>query len=541
MTTRPTASTVLAPLATRFEVNGAGFSLVAEGEQLFAQAEHGRQRQRVVLATGSHHYQAYWTEGPRPGELKLLPFVYLAYDRRLVPRRSVFLTPDSAPPTEVGWGSSCIQCHSVAGRPGLSESSTRFDTSVAELGIACEACHGPAAAHVDKHRNPLERAIARVNARGDRMLDDTIVNPAKLDAARSTAVCAQCHSLSFPRDPASFWEHGTATARPDRPWDTRQLLTMESLRDETGRSPTVNASVDDLFWRDGTIRIGGREANAHYLSPCFTGTSKSTPGSARTSCLSCHSMHESEPDDQLARGKEGDGACTGCHRSFDREAHTHHARTSAGSRCASCHMPRTTFALLGAIRTHRIEVPNVAKAMQGGRLPACNLCHLDRSLAWTDQRLSAWSGWVAPRTTDDADDESAAVRWLLSGNAAQRALAATHLGLDETRTATGSAWQAPLLAELLVDPYAAVRYVAARSLHALPGFENVAFDFVGPRADHEQARRDVHRRYEQLGGGERVAPERRDALLLTREGHSDSAAIAGHTSQRDDRAITIAE
>jgi hypothetical protein len=255
-------------------------------------------------------------------------------------------------------------------------------------------------------------------------------------------------------------------------------------------------------------------------------------------------MHASEPDDQLARGKEGDGACVGCHAAFDREAHTHHAPASSGSRCMGCHMPRTTFALLGAIRTHRIERPNVARALEAGRLPACNLCHLDRSLAWTDERLSAWYG--TPRSLPDAADperrdESAAIRWLLSGDAAQRALAATHLGLEDSRAASGTAWQAPLLAELLVDPYAAVRYVAAASLRSLPGFASVPFDFVGPPGDRERARAEVRRRFEQRDLGRSVPLEQRPRVLLEREGAIDEAAIARRTSLRDDRAITIAE
>lgn len=566
MTSRPNEApeAVEAPVPSApFRVEDQEFRLERDAAGAMVAVRPSGERVAIVLATGSHHYQAYWTTGPRPGELQLLPFVYLARDRTFAPRRAMFLTPESAPPSDLPWSASCVQCHAVAGRPRLErrDDGESFRTDVAELGIACEACHGPGAAHAESHRNPFERAASRF---GEAHADPTIVNPARLDAARSVDLCAGCHSLSFPRDEAAFWDEGAFPEPPDQTWKRRSLLTYASLSSPLGDSGraraadgaiaaragtvTVDASRDSMFWRDGTIRIGGREANAHYLSPCFA------PGPRQSSCLSCHSMHESEPDDQLRAARaqterpteheDGvDEACLSCHGAIDRRTHTHHAPGSSGSRCVSCHMPRTTFALLQAIRTHRVESPNVAASVAAGRIPACNLCHLDRSLRWSESVLDHWRDRTAPASNDEENDQTvgAAIGWLLRGDAAQRALAAAHLGLEETRQASGDGWQAPLLAQLFDDPYAAVRYVAARSLSHLPGYEDVAFDFVGERAERRASADEVRRRFDARGSGGRVPSDRRRRVLLSPSGASDRAVLEEETSHRDDRAITIAE
>ena len=54
-----------------------------------------------------------------------------------------------------------------------------LDSRVAEIGIACEACHGPAEEHVARHRDPRER----YRNHGSDGADPTITNPARSAAA----------------------------------------------------------------------------------------------------------------------------------------------------------------------------------------------------------------------------------------------------------------------------------------------------------------------------------------------------------------------
>lgn len=480
MTQAALGDAVVAPPAGRLALDGAAWSFARDerGGGFWAVAPDGG-RKRVLLATGSHHYQGYWTAGDAPTELRMFPFVWLVGERRWIPRRDAFLQPPDAPPQAVRWNSNCVACHAVAGRPRQDEAKDRFATEVVELGVACEACHGPGGEHARKNADPAARYASHLAGE-----DRSIVNPARLPRDRSNEVCGQCHAYAWPNDEDDFWANGYATSfRPGDPLArSRTLLT---------------SGLDGVFWSDGTVRVGGREHSGLQASKC------------RAACISCHAMHGDEPDDQLAAAAHGDGACAKCHRDVAARGaeHTHHAAGSPGAACYGCHMPKTSYALLGAMRSHRIDSP----AVSGGDRPnACNLCHLDRSLAWTADWLARWygEGEAAAGGAGEAGTAPAALGWLLAGDAAQRAIVAAGSSAPEAIAASGSAWQPRLLAELLDDRYAAVRLVACRALHELPGWANAACA--------------------------------RDAVL-SRARPDDDAAIARALARRDDRPVTISE
>jgi hypothetical protein len=421
MTQDANAKTVLAPKAAPFE---------RRGDEVWFEGK------RVVLTTGSHREQAYWVDGRRSGELALVPFVWMIRERKLLPRAEAFLTPPDVPLGDTHWSGNCIACHAVAGEPRRDESGVAFTTRAAELGIACEACHGPGAAHAERHRDPVERYLARGKD------DSTIVNPKKLPAERSAAVCGQCHSYSYPRDEAEWWKHGYArTFRAgDSLTPSRHVLFPQTF--ERADVPRIDADVDSLFWKDGTIRVGGREYNGMIASKCTKGG---------ITCTSCHAMHRGDPAGQMAPDRTGDRGCTSCHASMKAD-HSRHRDVA----CVDCHMPKTSYALLSAVRSHRIDSPNLGSDKPN----ACNLCHLDRSQAWTASVLEKWYG----TKPGDACPDPEGARLALSGDAAMRVLVADALGSPGAIAASGRSWQAPLLAELRRDPYAAVRFVAERSL-----------------------------------------------------------------------------
>ncbi len=430
---------------------------------------------QVVMTTGSHHYQAYWVPGVRGNELWQLPFIYHFESRRFIPRHAVFLQPADDPEHQARWNSNCIQCHSVAGRPGHDEAEDRFDTRTAELGIACEACHGAAAEHVARQRNP----VTRHRAEHDAELDPTIVNPAHLSAERASEVCGQCHSYFVPRDAERWWTEGFADSyRPGDALDpSRHVFDYE--RDLPHASDLISSSLDSLFYADGTIRVGGREWNGLRRSACFE---QGTPD-RQLSCLSCHQLHGGSVIDQLKPAADSDQSCQGCHadRVANPSAHSHHSALSSGSRCVNCHMPFTTYALFKAIRSHRITRPNAIGDPGGAGAPnACNLCHQDRNSSWSADWMKRWyPGSEAP--SSDPEEPSAAAIGLLRGDAATRVIFADQLGWEPARRVSGDASRAQLLVEALDDPYAAVRFVAHRSLTRLPGFGDFSYDFVAER------------------------------------------------------------
>ncbi len=550
MTQVASRESVLAPFAgTRLQVEGRSIDLSERDGAYFATLpdpdlvaalslrgvrEPSRDvplvKREIVMTTGSHHYQAYWVPGARGNELRLLPVVYLLDEKRFVPRRDAFLQPPDSPSHAVRWNSNCVQCHSVGGRPEHDEASDRFATEAVELGIACEACHGPGRAHVERHRSPLERFARHFSDGGD----DSIVNPARLPPDRASAICGQCHAYFVPRDEGRFWKSGFAEIfRPGEPLEgSRQVLDFE--RDRAGFGALVEAELESIFWRDGTIRIGGREYNALLQSKCHTGGS----GERKLGCLSCHSMHDSEPADQLSKAGQSDRACSSCHeeQANAASAHTHHPPGSAGSRCYSCHMPYTSYALFKGIRSHRVDSPSVDNEAVTGRPNACNGCHADRSLGWTADKLEEWYGISAPELGDAERSTSATLRALYRGNAAERALAAFALGQPDTARAIERPFQAAHLASLLDDPYSAVRLVAWKALRDMPGFQGFEYDFLAPR---EERRDKVRQAIERSGLGPELA--RKEELLFRPDGALDAARIAALLAERDPRPITISE
>jgi hypothetical protein len=366
------------------------------------------------------------------------------------------------------------------------------ETRVAEFGIACEACHGPAEEHLKANRLPTARWARYFGKDGDA----SIVNPKRQPYDRASDLCGQCHGLSAWDNEGPERNFGVTgyTFRPGDDLDDTRLVVGPSL------PPAVLEDLQtfkpDLFtgalWGDGMIRVAGRELNGIVESPCYEPGLR-PDGSPRPgfSCLDCHLMHkdpadersvEEWTDDLLQPGLRGDTGCLQCHEEIadDAAGHTRHEPGGAGSACYDCHMPNTTYGLLKATRSHQVTSPTVAETLDHGRLNACNSCHLDRTLAWTAEQLHAWTGEEVPILSETDQQVPAAAIHLLSGDAGQRALAAWAFGWDHARIASGTEWLAAPLARLLDDPYDAVRIIAWRSLATLDGFEDLGYDPVGP-------------------------------------------------------------
>lgn len=156
-----------------------------------------RVERRVVMTTGSHHYQTYWVPGDSRqygNLLQSLPLVYLIEDQRWIPREDAFMYPPDSHRMVTQWNHHCIRCHSTGGIPGLTPEG-KFATRVGELGISCEACHGPGQAHV-RRQEQLLHSTGNFQADNQKPIASLeIVNPAKLNHERSSQVCGQCHGV----------------------------------------------------------------------------------------------------------------------------------------------------------------------------------------------------------------------------------------------------------------------------------------------------------------------------------------------------------
>lgn len=510
---------------------------VVQGGKKLAVEDIPRVRLPVVMSTGSHHYQTYWVPSPRHDQLlQTLPLVYLIKDKQWIPREAAFMRgPNDRGHFVTQWNHHCIRCHSTGGNPGLNSETGMLETKVGELGIACEACHGPGEEHVAFYQDPVNRYRSHF----EETVAPTIVNPAKLDHRASSQVCGQCHGVFITREEyAMEYAYKGVQYRPGEDLDKTRYYVQHPRNDATENRRVELEKNPEFFrerwWNDGSILAGGREYTAMSVSSCYT--------KGEISCLSCHSMHDSDPVDQLNLDMDTSQACTQCHKEENYNSqvslHTFHEVESSGSNCLNCHMPRTTYALFGAIRSHQIGSPNPVSTLRFGVPNACNLCHLDKTLAWTQEHMGKRYGTQMFRLTDDQKEVSAALLWLLKGNAAQRAITAWHIGWKPAQEISGTDWMAPFQARLLSDPYGVVRYVAAKALRTLPGFSEIKYDFLAPEHELEQTASDAVKLWQnQPMNLSRSGTE----VLIQSGGQVMETKVEQLLLQRDNRPVTIKE
>lgn len=489
----------------------------------------------MTLVTGSHHMQVFWLPLGQGNAQVGFPFSWLIPEQRWVPRYATFIRPPDAEHRPEIWNFTCSRCHATGLEPRIDGVNRTADTRVGELGISCEACHGPGEKHVAARRR--EPTVTTVDAAA---LRAEIVQPKKLDPARASQVCGFCHSMKW-FDSAENWRVRGFRYRPgDDLEQTTPIIRKSRIEAIPGLQRYLETHPDilrDYFWADGMVRVSGRDYNGLLDSPCAKG--------GQFTCLSCHSLHKSEPDGQLARNRSGDAACTQCHERYSdpaqRLAHTHHAADSPGSECYNCHMPRTTYGVLKAIRSHQVSSPRVADELATGRPNACNLCHLDKSLSWTAKHLARWFMQPSPDLPEKDADVADAVQLALKGDAGQRVLVAWHLGWSPARQASGDHWIAPLLAQLLDDPYDAVRCVAERSLRTTPGLVPAGFDFtVRPEARPAVWPDIVHRWAAELPGPAK-AQIPSETLVNANDPGGMERAFAERIRERDPKPLRLRE
>ena len=471
--------------------NGREYKAERSGDKFFLRtrtegSSYG-EPQQVVIVTGSHNLQILWLETGDGRTLQQFPFGYIVAEKMWAPVNETFLIPPQSKEyySTGAWNGACMDCHVTQGQSRF-VAGNKWDSQVAEFGIACEACHSEGREHIEVNRNPFRRFKIHLTTRSD----PTVTNPANLKGPESGLACGQCHSVWAFNDMADkidFNRHGAAF-RPGARDLSQRFVIQPNAPDHPEQKDFIRRTEPDFFhnrfWDDGMIRVTGREFNGVQGSPCFRGR--------EFACISCHEMHLDSPGqtdagtwartDQLRPKMDSDLACLQCHKDMSARlvAHTHHPAESSGSRCYNCHMPRTTFGLLHAMRSHQVSSPSVQESIAYGRPNACNLCHLDQTLGWAAQHLHTWYNQPVPELSEDDRMIAAAVQWILKGDAGQRALIAWGMGWESAQKIAGRDWLYPYLIYALTDSYAAVRFDAWKSLRTLPGFSDFSFSYTAP-------------------------------------------------------------
>lgn len=493
----------------------------------------------VALSVGSHRYQqylAYLDRGGGEAELWRLPVAWHRAEARWIHMNGAFVEPEG----ELGsladyerhlsrWNDNCVFCHNTGAVPGLrvggqgEPAPALFETRVAELGISCEACHGPAQAHVRRHRqNPLRRMLALDRARAD----GSIAHPGRLDPARSSEVCGRCHGQRIARDIGAVMAAGDGFVAGDALADISRPIFADS-RIAGSEALGEGQPFAARFWPDHSPRLSAYEYQGLLLSPCWD-------EGQGLGCGDCHDMHGEQPDGQLRAGKERGASCLSCHAqaqlgtgSEGLGIHGGHP-PSAEVDCLDCHMPRTTYGLLEGMISHRITSPDPGAWVGRDDQPdACTQCHVDRSRAWAAGAMAQLGLEGSEPGTPGAHERqgSRVALDLLGGDAIARNLAADALAQPK---ATGShelrmAW----LGEALEDEYPSVRWFAWRGLRSLaqelpagPRRERLlagleAFDYLAPVEARVELVAELRA---QLGPGPLAdQPELREQLLDRRQ------------------------
>jgi hypothetical protein len=456
----------------------------------------------VARAVGSRRYQQYLAE--EGGAYWRLPVAFDLRDRRWFPMTRAFLFADDSNPAGdparpvfgggvfdrhvTRWNDNCVFCHNVSPNPGRDPATGRFETTVAELGIACEACHGPGAEHVRRNADPVRRYALHLGGAAD----PTIVNPSRLSPARAADVCGRCHGQRIADDVGPFLIRGDPFVSGD------DLATYSApLWRDTPLAGDREAFAA-RFWSDGTPRLTAYEYQGMLQSRCAS--------EGGLTCSSCHGMHEGDPRGQIrARfggdGPASDGMCTGCHRALAEpaslRAHAGHDPAGAGARCVGCHMPRIVYGVLDVHRSHRIEVPNPERSAAMGRPEPCSGCHVDQ-----------------PSTSRQAPLNAA-----FAADAVGRAIAADALG----RVAPATPRRIGTLLEMMdSDRYPAVRHIAWRALRRLAAVTG-GYDASAERAERSAM---VARLRAELGG-RAAAPDGKTVAALR------AGASAAGSADRD--------
>jgi len=509
MTQDPTPAAIQAPFDGRaIEAMGVTSTVRRQGDVFFIDTpDPGSDRavaHRVDRVTGSRRMQQF--ESKSDDRFVRLPIAWSIAERRWFHLAEAFFHPDGDDfhAHRAVWDLNCIFCHTTRPVPGL-DARERLASRPAELGVACEACHGPGEEHARRMRSPLRRYAMRFSGEDD----PTIVNPSHLSKERSVQVCGHCHGQRLPVDRNAIREI-LAQGDPYRPGEDLSRY-FEPVTRETNLGAFSFAT---RFWGDGSPRLTAYEYQGMLRSPCYLrGT---------MTCLSCHTMHDGDPRGQIRADRAGDSLCTQCHKAYTGAkltAHSKHAPDGPGSRCVACHMPPVVYGIMSWHPSHQISSPDPAAAARTGTPDACTLCHSGRS-----------RGWAAKRPAGRSEPPEL-VHALFAGDAVYRTLAAERLGHPSPDPGVAER-TVPLLAELLLDPYPAVRRTAREALARLTGRADLpgALDTLPLRRAERARLQDTAR-----------PPAAEDGWPFTAAGALDRRRLAEWKHERREAEVSIGE
>ena len=264
------------------------------------------------------------------------------------------------------WFKECAGCHATGAYP---EKKT-----FVEMGIACEACHGPGSNHVE--------AVPGYEI-------PTIIQASRLTPALAAQICGSCHTGGH--------DKSGKYAYPVEYQIYKGEANIRLFFDEA----TVHSNPD-LFWPSGE----SRHSNQQYLD-----WKKSEHAKVGVTCITCHDVHRSSSALQavgevpnplvIIRSKTRlfeDRLCKSCHSTVQyRSVHRIHTFGS----CVRCHMPRVAkIGEAGDAHSHTFRFMFPQATLKAGGMDkqpnACNACHHHK-----DTPVEALAGFLEAAKKND--------------------------------------------------------------------------------------------------------------------------------------------
>lgn len=248
----------------------------------------------------------------------------------------------------MNWNSQCAECHNTHLQKNYDAATDSYQTTMAEMGVGCEACHGPLKSHVEWRK-----------AHPDAKLRDSTIP--SLNSVQVLDTCGSCHSrqtgLTGNFQPGnSFFDHYS-------------LQILDSAQ---------------RWYPDGQVHDEDYE---------YTSFLSSKMHDSGVTCMDCHNAHS------MKLRLPGNDLCMRCHNGSFVKApvinladHGHHQLTSKGNECVGCHMPVTIYMQRHERHDHGFTIPDPLLTKQSGVPNACNRCHTDKNTDWALNQVDKWYG-----------------------------------------------------------------------------------------------------------------------------------------------------
>ena len=312
----------------RIEIDGKTTTMFEKNKEYFITTtgpDNKEHTYKIGYVIGGFWKQLYVTEFSN-GELHILPAMWIVKTQSW--KKSKYWS-------DTIYQYSCSGCHNTGTQINFDKSSNTFKTTWSDMGVACEACHGPGSEHLNAEKNDKS---------------GTIVNPAKIpDPRRAVMVCGSCHTRGSSGEGKYGYPQGY------KPGGQLNFIFNEKPKLHPDDSSRANRQEYIDWKKSGHAREG-------------------------IVCWDCHYVHGKGNANKYQTKLPGSSLCRSCHEVESKGVHGIHSVNN----CIGCHMPPIgKRATKGDVHSHHFKVVSPKKTIDAGGFEkqpnSCNACHYHKN------------------------------------------------------------------------------------------------------------------------------------------------------------------